>query len=100
MRQRRLWGSPGTGMALFLSTHVNKVDKKGRVSVPAQFRSAVVGQSFPGIVAFRSFILAVIGAAGIERMEKDNEAPDTLLYDAARHRARHPMLPPRSPPAF
>ena len=45
-------------MALFLSTHFNKVDKKGRVSVPAQFRSAVVGQSFPGIVAFRSFSLA------------------------------------------
>ena len=28
-------------MALFLSTYVNKVDKKGRVSVPAHVRSYV-----------------------------------------------------------
>lgn len=41
-------------MALFLSTYVNKVDKKGRVSVPAQFRAALAGESYQGIVAFRS----------------------------------------------
>ncbi|MBV1901971.1 MAG: hypothetical protein KUG56_09885 [Kordiimonadaceae bacterium] len=28
-------------MAFFLSTYTNKVDKKGRVSVPASFRSAI-----------------------------------------------------------
>src|SRR5258708_5675100 len=92
MRQRRLWGSPGTGMALFLSTHVNNVDKKGRVSVPAQFRSAVVGQSFPGIVAFRSFSLAVIDAAGIERMEKYSEELDTLVDGSARYEEVRAML--------
>ena len=27
----------GAGVALFLSTFVNKVDRKGRVSVPAPF---------------------------------------------------------------
>ncbi len=41
-------------MALFLSTYVNKMDKKGRVSVPASFRSALVGQSFQGVVLFRA----------------------------------------------
>lgn len=41
-------------MALFLSTHINKVDKKGRVSVPAQFRAELAGESFQGIVLFRS----------------------------------------------
>ena len=41
-------------MALFLSSHVNKVDKKGRVSVPATFRAALADQSFQGVVAFRS----------------------------------------------
>ena len=79
-------------MALFLSTHVNKVDKKGRVSVPAQFRSAVVGQSFPGIVAFRSFSLAVIDAAGIERMEKYSEELDALAEGTARFEEVRAML--------
>ena len=41
-------------MALFLSTYVNKVDKKGRVSVPSQFRAALAGQEFHGVILFRS----------------------------------------------
>ncbi|MCE7887272.1 MAG: division/cell wall cluster transcriptional repressor MraZ [Alphaproteobacteria bacterium PRO2] len=41
-------------MALFLSTYLNKVDKKGRVSVPAQFRSALASENFQGVVVFRS----------------------------------------------
>ena len=40
-------------MALFLSTYVNKVDKKGRVSVPAQFRAALASETYQGIVVFR-----------------------------------------------
>ena len=41
-------------MPLFLSTYVNKIDKKGRVSVPAQFRAEIGGQDFQGVVLFRS----------------------------------------------
>lgn len=41
-------------MALFLSTHINKVDKKGRVSVPSQFRAELASENFQGIVLFRS----------------------------------------------
>lgn len=41
-------------MTLFLSTYVNKVDRKGRVSVPAPFRAALADQAFQGIVLFRS----------------------------------------------
>jgi len=41
-------------VALFLSTYVNKVDKKGRVSVPSQFRSALGDQIQNGIVLFVS----------------------------------------------
>ncbi|HNQ91412.1 MAG TPA: division/cell wall cluster transcriptional repressor MraZ [Alphaproteobacteria bacterium] len=41
-------------MPLFLSTYVNKVDKKGRISVPATFRSALVGQAFQGVVLFKA----------------------------------------------
>ncbi len=41
-------------MALFLSTYTNKVDRKGRVSVPAPFRAALSTQAFQGVVLFRS----------------------------------------------
>ena len=43
-------------MALFLSTHENKIDKKGRVSVPASFRAQLSEESFQGLVLFRSNI--------------------------------------------
>jgi MraZ protein len=33
-------------MALFIDTFVNKIDRKGRVSVPAPFRAALYVQSF------------------------------------------------------
>ncbi len=32
-------------MATFVGSYVNKVDRKGRVSVPARFRTAVSGQA-------------------------------------------------------
>jgi MraZ protein len=41
-------------MGLFLGTHINKVDKKGRVSVPSQFRLALAGQDFQGIILYPS----------------------------------------------
>lgn len=47
-------------MALFLSTHINRVDKKGRVSVPAQWRAELADQSFQGIVLFRSNVHACL----------------------------------------
>jgi MraZ protein len=56
-------------VALFLSTFVNKVDRKGRVSVPASFRGALAAQSFNGIVAFRSFKTAAIEGSGIDRLD-------------------------------
>lgn len=63
---------------LFLSTFHNKVDKKGRVSVPAQFRAALSGQSFLGIVAYGSFINPCIEACGISRIEKLSARIETL----------------------
>lgn len=65
-------------MALFLSTFINKVDRKGRVSVPAPFRAAVRDQSFKGIVAFRSYREAAIEACAIDRMERLSDSVDAL----------------------
>lgn len=65
-------------MTLFLSTFVNKLDKKGRVCVPASFRLALSQQSFQGIVAFRSFKLPTIEGMGIDRMQRLSESVDQL----------------------
>jgi MraZ protein len=65
-------------MALFISTFVNKVDRKGRVSVPASFRTALRGQTFNGVVAFRSYREATIEACAIDRMEELSQSLDAL----------------------
>jgi MraZ protein len=65
-------------MALFLSTYVNKIDKKGRVSVPAPFRSVLAGQSFPGIVIYGSFINPCIEGCGFDRIERLSAGIDAL----------------------
>lgn len=65
-------------MALFLSTYTNKVDKKGRVSVPAPFRTVLATQHFNGIVAYASFINPCIEACGMDRIEQLSTSIDSL----------------------
>jgi MraZ protein len=65
-------------MALFLSTFLNKVDKKGRVSVPSQFRAMLYGEEFSGIVIYESSINHCIEGCSIERIKKLSELIDDL----------------------
>jgi len=70
---------------MFLSTYVNKVDRKGRVSVPATFRTALSAQRFPGIVVFPSLKYAALEANSIEWMEELANRLDTLdIYSDER----------------
>lgn len=55
-------------MPVFLSTFVNKVDKKGRVSVPASFRAAL-GSDASGIVVFRSLQHEALDGCSIGHLE-------------------------------
>ncbi len=55
---------------MFIGTFENKVDRKGRVSVPAQFRQALGTQSFSGIIAYQSNRNPAIEACGMDFMEK------------------------------
>ncbi len=70
-------------MGLFLSTVTNRVDAKGRVSVPARFRAALsemgVGSEAgpPSIVCFASFTLACIEAMTMDKAEEYAERLDT-----------------------
>jgi MraZ protein len=70
---------------MFLSTYVNKVDRKGRVSVPATFRTALSAQRFPGIVVFPSLKYPALEANSIEWMEELANRLDTLdIYSDER----------------
>ncbi len=57
-------------MALFVSTFINKVDRKGRVSVPASFRAALAAQTPQGIVVYPSFTSAAIEGCGSDFLEQ------------------------------
>lgn len=63
---------------IYISTFVNKVDKKGRVSVPAEFRKVLAGESFQGVVVFRSLQHRALEACSAEHMERLSESLETL----------------------
>lgn len=58
---------------LFLSTYHNRLDKKGRVSIPAQFRGALVAQESPAVIAYCSPLNSCIEACGMPRIMKINQ---------------------------
>ncbi len=60
-------------MLKFLSTTTNKVDKKGRVSVPALFRSNIGPEGFQGVIAYKSFKHPCIEGSDISFMEQLSE---------------------------
>lgn len=64
-------------MAVFLSSFVNKIDKKGRVSVPASFR-AVLGVDAPGIVVFRSLQQDALDGCSIAHLELLSQSLEKL----------------------
>ncbi|MFO0389724.1 MAG: division/cell wall cluster transcriptional repressor MraZ [Alphaproteobacteria bacterium] len=58
---------------LFLSTYHNRIDKKGRLSIPSSFRSALISQEFSGIVVYPSPLHGCIEACGMARIMKLNQ---------------------------
>ena len=63
---------------MFLSTYENKLDKKGRVSVPASFRSHLSNLGYNGIICYPSFNNQCIEAWPQDRIEKISNAIDAL----------------------
>lgn len=65
-------------MSLFISTYKNKVDKKLRVSIPVQFRTAVGNSSFQGVVLYKSIINNCLEGCSMERLMKITDMIDDL----------------------
>ena len=63
---------------MFLSTYENKIDKKGRVSVPASFRSHLSNLGYNGIICYPSFNNQSIEACSQDRIEKLSASIDSL----------------------
>ena len=63
---------------MFLSTFENKLDKKGRVSVPASYRSYLSNIGYSGVICYPSFNNQCIEAWPQDRIEKISTAIDSL----------------------
>ena len=63
---------------MFLSNFENRLDKKGRVSVPASFRSYLGSMGYNSIVCYPSFNNASIDACPQSRIEKLSNSIDSL----------------------
>ena len=63
---------------MFLSSYENKLDKKGRVSVPASFRSHLSSSGYNGFIAYPSFNHEALEACSEDRIEKISNTIDSL----------------------
>ena len=65
-------------MSLFLSSYENRLDTKGRISVPATFRASLSSDKFAGVVLYRSFTNNCIEGLSMSRMEQLAAATDKM----------------------
>ena len=63
---------------MFLSSYENKIDKKGRVSVPATFRSHLSSMGYNGFITYPSFNHYALEACSQDRIEKLSNTIDSL----------------------
>ena len=63
---------------MFLSSYENKIDKKGRVSVPATFRSHLNSMGYNGFISYPSFNHSALEACSQDRIEKLSSTIDSL----------------------
>ena len=63
---------------MFLSSYENKLDKKGRVSVPATFRSHLSSMGYNGFISYPSFNHSALESCSQDRIEKLSNTIDSL----------------------
>lgn len=65
-------------MDRFVSTFTNRIDTKGRVSVPAQFRTLIARDGFEGVYVYPALDLEALDAGGNRLVEEINFLLDRL----------------------
>ena len=63
---------------MFLSSYENRIDKKGRVSVPATFRSHLNSMGYNGFITDPTFNHSALDGCAQDRIEKLSESIDSL----------------------
>jgi len=63
---------------MFLSSYENRIDKKGRVSVPATFRSHLNSMGYNGFISYPSFNHDALEACSQDRIERLSNTIDSL----------------------
>lgn len=74
-------------MSRFLSNATNKIDAKGRVSVPASFRTVVTSLKAEELYCFQDFVFPAVSAGGpglLERFERQIATLDPFSPEANR----------------
>ncbi len=74
-------------MNRFLSNVTNKIDAKGRVSVPSGFRSVLSNLDIRELYCFQDFVFPAISAGGpelLERFERQIASEDPFSPEANR----------------
>ena len=66
-------------MALLVGRHLNKIDKKGRVSVPKPFRERFLAKGFSSIYVFPYFKYPALEGADEAFMERINQSLEDNL---------------------
>jgi MraZ protein len=72
-------------MSRFLSNATNRIDAKGRVSVPSAFRSVLAQRNVQELYCFQDFVFPAISIGGpdlLERFERQIAAEDPFSPDA------------------
>ena len=73
-------------MSFFRGTVVNKIDSKGRISVPARFRAIIEADGLSSVYCCKSLTHPILEAGGRRLIEEVNEMLSKLnLYSAERH---------------
>ena len=67
-------------MDLFLSSFINKIDKKGRVSLPSTFRNALPKSNKNEIILYKSIKSDSIEGCGTERLKEISKRINNLDY--------------------
>jgi MraZ protein len=74
-------------MKAFFGTFTNKIDAKGRVSVPAPFRAVIAGRGLTSVALHPSLFEACLEGAGFDRFENLLSGFTDSFVPAARDEA-------------
>ena len=63
---------------LFLSTYKNRIDTKGRVSIPSSFRTVLTTDNFSVVVVYESIRSKCLEGCSLNRLQRLSESIDNL----------------------